>query len=311
MEEKRIEKHLYERHYQTATGEWSRSYYVRLKGWKGVKRVWPAGNSLKSARIKRAEYEHRNGMREDFDKAKVQGMTFAKWGEIYLERYAKQKRTAGDDGRHIRTLSAFFGHLLLSQLTKEKVEMFKQIRKERKTFKGTLVSNAFCNRELAFLRHMLRLAVEEGLIETAPIVRLHKENGARDRALSAEEYQRLLDVAPLHLRQIIVCGYETGMRAGEIKKLTWDKVDFKTGFIRLPAEDTKTNEKRAIPLSLTLQETLEEIRKQQREGKVTPIGGHVFTWGGRAMSWGWKRAFNTACRNAALVMPSSGIGPQP
>jgi integrase len=300
MEERGIEKHLYERRYQTATGEWSRTYYVRLKDWKGVRRVWPAGNNLKTARAKRAEYEHRNALKEDFDKDKVQGMTFAKWGEIYLERYAKQKRTAEDDRRHIRTLSAFFGNLLLSQITKERVETFKQIRKERTTFKGTPVTNAFCNRELACLRHMLRLAVEEGLIEIAPIVRLYKENGARDRALSEEEYQRLLDVAPLHLRRILLCAYETGMRAGEIRQLTWDKIDFKTGFIRLSAEDTKTNEKRAIPLSPILRETLEEIRKELREGKVAPIGGHVFTWGGRAMSGGWKRAFHTACQKVEL-----------
>jgi hypothetical protein len=39
MEEKRNEKHLYERKHQTATGEWFRSYYVRLKDWKGVRRV--------------------------------------------------------------------------------------------------------------------------------------------------------------------------------------------------------------------------------------------------------------------------------
>lgn len=54
--------------------------------------------------------------------------------------------------------------------------------------------------------------------------------------------------------------------------MTWDKVDFKTGFIRLLAEDTKSNEKRAIPLSLVLREVLEQIRKEQREGKVAPIG---------------------------------------
>jgi integrase len=104
----------------------------------------------------------------------------------------------------------------------------------------------------------------------------------------------------LHLRRIIICAYETGMGAGEIKNLTWDKVDSKTGFIRLAAEDTKTNEKRAIPLSSILREILEDIRKEQREGKVAPIGGHVFTWGGRAMSEGWKQAFQTACRKTEI-----------
>jgi integrase len=300
MEERCIDKHLYERRYQTATGEWTRTYYVRLKDWKGVRRVWPAGNNLKTARAKRAEYEHRNALKEDFDKDKVQGMTFAKWTGIYLERYAKDKRSLDEDRRHIRVLSEFFGNLLLSQITKAKVEEFKQLRKERRTYKGTLVSTSYCNRELEVLRHILRLAAEEEIIPAAPVVRLFRENDARDRVLSEEEYQRLLAGSPRHLQRIIICAYETGMRAGEIKRLTWDKVDFKTSFIRLAAADTKTNEKRAIPLSPVLREILEEIRKEQWEGKVAPIGGNVFTWGGKAMSEGWKRAFQTACAKAKI-----------
>ena len=324
MEEHRVEKHLYERRYQTATNEWSRSYYVRLKDWKGVRRVWPAGNNLKTARAKRAEYEHRNALKEDFDRDKIKGLTFAKWAATYLEKYAQHKRSVAEDRRHVEALSACFGNLALTDFTRRSfsfddrvasycfgnlaltdftrahVEAFKQVRKERLSYKGTPVSDAYCNRELATLRHMLRLAVEEGIIASAPIVRLHKEEGGRERTLSPEEYQRLLAVAPVHLRRIITCAYETGMRAGEIKKLSWDKVDFKTGFIRLAADDTKTSEKRAIPISATLRETLEEIRKEQREGKVAPIGGHVFTWGGRVMSEGWKRAFHTACQKAEL-----------
>ena len=300
VKEERIEKHLYERRYKTSTGEWSRTYYVRLKDWKGVRRVWPAGTTLKTAREKRAEYEHRNAHGEDFDKDKVKGMTFAQWGQIYLERYASQKKSAADDRRHIRTLSAFFGNLLLSQLTKERVEEFKQLRKERVTFKGTPVNAATCNRELACLRHLLKLAVEEGMLEAAPPVRLYREHGERERALSEEEFQRLLAVSPRHLQRLLLCGYETGMRAGEIKRLTWDKVDLKTGFIRLVAEDTKTSEKRPIPISLALQDVLEEIRKEQREGKVAPIDGRVFTWNGKPMTEGWKTAFHTACRKAGV-----------
>ena len=90
------------------------------------------------------------------------------------------------------------------------------------------------------------------------------------------------------------------MRRGEIKKLTWDKVDLKAGFIRLAAEDTKTNEKRPIPISPMLRETLEEVRKEQREGKVAPITGQVFTWQGRPIGEGWKRAWATACQKAGL-----------
>lgn len=77
-------------------------------------------------------------------------------------------------------------------------------------------------------------------------------------------------------------------------------MDLKAGFIRLAAEDTKTNEKRPIPISPILRETLEEIRREQREGKVAPIDSRVFTWGGRPISEGWKRAWTTACQKAGL-----------
>ena len=116
------------------------------KDWKGVRRVWPAGNTLQTARAKRAEYEHRHALKEDFDKAKVQGLTFAKWAEIYLERYAKAKRTVDDDRRHVRTLSAFFGNMLLSQVTHAHVEEFKQSRRTRLVSPKKPVSAATCNR---------------------------------------------------------------------------------------------------------------------------------------------------------------------
>ena len=227
-------------------------------------------------------------------------MTFATWANTYLERYAKAKRTARDDERYVRMLSAFFGNMLLSQITRVHVEDFKQSQRARLLSPEKPVSTATCNRELACLRHILRLAVEEGIREAAPLVKLDKEHGARDRVLSEEEYHRLLDASSLHLRRLMLCAYETGMRAGEIKRLTWDKVDFKTGFIRLSAEDTKTDEKRAVPISATLRAVLEEIRKEQREGKVAPLGGYVFTWKGKPMTEGWKTAFHAACRRVGI-----------
>ena len=58
----------------------------------------------------------------------------------------------------------------------------------------------------------------------------------------------LLDHSPDYLIPIIKVAYHTGMRRGEILRLSWDKVDLKEGFIRLKPEDTKTNEGRHVPL---------------------------------------------------------------
>ena len=77
-----------------------------------------------------------------------------------------------EDQRQVRVLSEFFGILLLSQITRAHVEEFKQSRKGRLLSPEKPVSVATCNRELACLRHILRLAVEEGLRESAPLVKL-------------------------------------------------------------------------------------------------------------------------------------------
>jgi integrase len=301
MHETRIEKHLYERKHQTATGEWSRSFYVRLKDWKGVRRVWPAGNTLKTAREKRAEYEHRNAHKEDFDMDKVHGMTFAKWAGVYLERYAIAKRSYTRDVLICRNLTAFFGPFLLSDITRRHVEEYKQARAESVTYRKTLRSAATINREVSCLKHLFKLAVEEGLVERVPVVKLYREDGARERVASPEEYERLLAAAAPHLRRIITCAYETGMRGAEIKKLTWDKVDMKAGLMRLGTADTKTNEKRLIPLSPTLRDILDALRQEQREAKVAPITGHVFTWKGKPMTEGWKKGFTAACQRAGVT----------
>lgn len=173
MKEKRIEKHLYERRYQTTTGEWSRTYYIRLKDWKGVRRVWPAGNNLKTARAKRAEYEHRTAIKEDFDKDKAQGMTFARWTDIYLDKYAAEKRSWKRDALSCRNLKDFFGSLLLPQITRRHVEEYKQIRRESTTNRAAPRSEASINRELACLKHLPKLAasaedIKEVVLAPAP-----------------------------------------------------------------------------------------------------------------------------------------------
>jgi integrase len=96
---------------------------------------------------------------------------------------------------------------------------------------------------------MMRIALEERIIEHVPRVKLYKPQNKRRRVATADEYTKLLAAATPHLQRIICCCFETGMRSGEIKGLTWAKIDWDEGFIHLAAEDTKERKPKKIPIS--------------------------------------------------------------
>ena len=97
-------------------------------------------------------------------------------------------------------------------------------------------------------------------------LKMLKENNERDRVLSQEEYERPAGHCAPHVAQVVKVAYLSAMRQGEIISLTWRQMDLREGFIRLRAEDTKTNEARLVPLG---QELIQMF-------KAMPAG---FAWG--------------------------------
>lgn len=125
-------------------------------------------------------------------------------------------------------------------------------------------------------------------------MKLEKENNARDRVLTPEEFARLQHHSSPHLQAINLIAYQSGMRRGEILNLVWDRVDFKEGLIRLKAEDTKTKEGRLIPLTPELTALLRSLYKVRYLQKP-----HVFLVQGKSLQ-SIKTAFNAACRRAEI-----------
>jgi integrase len=117
-------------------------------------------------------------------------------------------------------------------------------------------------------------AIEESGAQIKRSLILEFQN-IRDKVLTAEEFQRMLDASPEYLKPILHCAYYTGMRREEILALTWDEVDLKTGFIRLKDTDTKTDEARRILIGRELREVLRRIPVAlDAQGKRVP---YVFT----------------------------------
>lgn len=193
-------------------------------------------------------------------------------------------------------LLPLFGDKIISAITAGMIEEYRAKRRTEPGRHGTPVKIATINRDLALLKHLFSYAMREGWLERNPVslVKFDKENNARDRVLSPEEFERLQRHSSPHLQAINLMAYQTGMRRGEILNLTWDRVDLKAGLIRLKAEDTKTDEARFVPLTADLTAQLKELYKIRYLHEP-----HVFLVNGKSVS-SIKTAFNAACRRAKI-----------
>jgi integrase len=153
-----------------------------------------------------------------------------------------------------RFVPSFGARTFAEALTSDKVEACLEGRRQE-------VALATVNRELAGIKHIFSWAVQKGQMDRNPLQHLkqEREDNVRDEILEPAQFDALQQQCPSYLRPINLVAYQTGMRRGEILGLTWDKVDEKKGFIRLSAEDTKTDEGRSIPLSPELRATLAEL----------------------------------------------------
>ena len=206
----------------------------------------------------------------------------------------KAKRSYAKDQMHCERLITHFGDRLLKDITPAMVEAYKQERIGAISIQSKPTKPATVNRELTTLKTIFNKAARNGKAEKNPAhgVKPFKEDNARDRILSPAEYVLLLAHCPPHLKPVVKTAYFTGMRRGEILNLTWGQVDLKEGFIKLRAENTKTNEGRLVPLNGGL---MEMFKAMPRGLPMTP----VFTYQGHSMAE-MKRSFATACKQASI-----------
>lgn len=152
---------------------------------------------------------------------------------------------------------------------------------------------ASIRRRFAVISHLYTIAAKEwgmpGLVNPVHLVRIPKNDDARDRRLMDNEESRLLEAAEAYghpLPSVIRFAMETAMRRGEIAAMQWKHLDAKAHVLAVP--DTKTDTPRRVPLSTTALAVLEGLPRR--------IDGLI--WGVRADSI--TQAFDRACKRAAI-----------
>lgn len=161
-------------------------------------------------------------------------------------------------------------------------------------------SNGEMNRELQHLKRCFNLARKEGRLLHAPYVPMLREDNVRTGFLEPDQLQAVLTFLPDDLRPVIGFAYLTGWRvASEVLPLTWSRVDFAAGEVRLDPGTTKNGDGRIFPITPDLRSLLKDQRDHtdsvQRDTKtVIPIVFHRTGEPIRSLNKAWR----TACRQA-------------
>lgn len=160
--------------------------------------------------------------------------------------------------------------MALDRIDENAIEAYKRGRRTSISRRGTALSPASVNRELATLRRLLRMAHEWNDILRLPKIRLLRGEVEREFVLGRQDEVRYLDALPAVMRDLAVFLVETGLRVGEALKLEWSMVKLADdpGYVTVRKEHAKSGKARVVPLTARARKILERATKKDRVGLV-------------------------------------------
>lgn len=206
--------------------------------------------------------------------------------KVFLAYSRTNKKDYKLDEAKVKVIHSYFGEkTLASKITPKRIEDFK-------SFMSKKYSNAYVNRYLACIKTIFNIGIKNELIKTTPMkaVKMMKEDNHKIRYLTADEEARLFKELPEHLKPIVICALQTGLRKSNILQLRWELVDLEFRFIEVLAQQNKGHKIIKIPISDKLLETLESLPRNSEYVFANPDTGKPY----RDISEGFKNACDRA-----------------
>jgi integrase len=169
------------------------------------------------------------------------------------------------------------------------------------------VSARTVNHDLKGLRGIFKAAKREGLLienpaENLDTVRVSAAEKKSRRPFTLSELRAVLDVAGDEWRSMILFGLYTGMRLGDVARLTWSNLDTLRGELRYVAG--KTGKVLVLPLAGPLADHVAALPvPKEKDGPLHPAAWKVLETTGK--SGGLSNQFGALLAAAGLRMKES------
>jgi integrase len=160
------------------------------------------------------------------------------------------------------------------------------------------VAPATINKQLGTLRAAYYLALESDppKVKRVPTMPMLDALNAREGFFEREDFTAVLNALPDDggLRDFVEWAYWTGMRKGEIAKLTWAAFDRETWTLTLPARSSKTKKPRKLALRGPLRTIIERRRAARRTD--CPLIFWRMSDGKPTRVYEFRKSWATACK---------------
>ena len=223
--------------------------------------------------------------------AGTRSVTMLELFDLLERNHQLNNRTSPANGSYLRRLRRRFAGYTVSRCTALAISHY-MADMQREGRKPETI-----NREMIVLRAALRLGYKHDLVQRVPTMELLPQLAVRDDFFTREEVNALLPFLPDYLRDVVLFGFLTGWRKGEISGLQWANVSRSTSVVRLKPDQNKTREVRVLTLSGEVSALFERRWHARKEGRT--LSQHVFHRAGNPLG-NFRETWLKACRKAGL-----------
>ncbi|EUJ09400.1 site-specific recombinase XerD [Methylophilaceae bacterium 11] len=197
------------------------------------------------------------------------------------------KATHLEDKRKLAWMHQYLGDLTLNDINQDVIDKIRSAKLKE-------ASKATTNRYLALIRSILIRARDEWeWIDKAPKIRLFKESNSRERSLTSDQLQALMQELPAHQRETVMFALATGLRQRNVLELEWSQVNLELRHAWIHAGQSKNRRPIAVPLNDTAMQVL-----QRQLGKHET---RVFTYLGKPLKAANTKAWSNALKRAGIT----------
>ncbi|MEE9497030.1 MAG: site-specific integrase, partial [Desulfobacterales bacterium] len=278
--------------YRLSGGKQRTEYVGAMEGLDGF-----SINDARDAQSKRRVQKRENRILDIKPDSK---MTFRELSDWYLD-LEKVKALASYEiiKINLRKFNKVFGNTIIAEIRPADLENYQAKRKTQGKADGTV------DHEIGKAKTMINKAFDNDIVSGSTLKAfkrvkktLKPGSDVRDRILTHDEFKALVKHSKDHIKPIIITGYYTGMRRGEIFNLIWDKVDLANRMIRLEAEDTKDREKRNIPICDELYQVLKSLPNRIQKARTS---NYVFLYKSDRIKGDIRDSLKDACEKAGII----------